>query len=209
MDALINLLCALVCIALVAAIVVGIVLLVQKKRKERERAQSGPTPQDPFADKDSDALRGDPRGLKAGDLFDTHGETLAVRGTLRLKEGGYYWAEHLIDTGGGVKRWLSVEEDPDLELYLWTAVTGELPAPGPQYIDYDGRRFTSKESGRASYRSEATTGLGPQGYVAYHDYEAPDGTRLSFEDFDQTGRSEVAIGLRIHRSEIMIYPQSQ
>lgn len=203
-----GLLFALVFLVLVVAIGVGLAVFLVKRREAKQKAEAARVPKDPFADLDSDILRGDPRALKAGDIFDTHGETLTVRGSLRLKQGGYYWSEHLIDTGEGVKRWLSVEEDPDLELYLWTTVTDEVPSPGPKVVEYDGRQYTSKESGRARYSSEATTGLGPSGNLSYHDYEAPDGSRLSYEDFDDTGRSEVALGLRILRNEITIYPQS-
>lgn len=203
-----GLVVALLFVVLVVAVGVGLAVFLVKRRDTRQRAEAQRAPKDPFADLDSDILRGDPRALKAGDIFDTHGETLTVRGSLRLKQGGYYWSEHLIDTGGGVKRWLSVEEDPDLELYLWTAVSDGVPAPGPKVIDYDGRQFRSKESGRARYSSEATTGLGPSGNMTYHDYQAADGSRLSYEDFDDTGRSEVALGLRIERNEITIYPQS-
>lgn len=198
--------CLFIVFAVVAIAVAYLVVKHKRNQREREREEQAAIPKDPFADVDSDMLLGDPRALKAGDIFDTHGETLTVRGSLRLKEGGYGWSEHLIDTGGGIKRWLSVEEDPDLELYLWTVITQEPPAPGPQRIEYDGRVFTSKESGRAAYSSEATTGLGPQGQVTYHDYEAADGARLSFEDFDGAKRSEVALGLQIHRNEITIYP---
>lgn len=201
-------LCALVLLILAVGLGIGIALIVVRRREAKRQAELAAAPKDPFADLDSDILRGDPRALKAGDIFDTHGETLTVRGSLRLKQGGYYWSEHLIDTGEGVKRWLSVEEDPDLELYLWTSVTDTVPAPGPTTIEYDGKRFSSKESGRARYTSEATTGLGPSGNLSYHDYEAADGSRLSYEDFDDTGRSEVALGLRILRNEITIYPQS-
>lgn len=203
-----GLLFALVFLVLVVAVGIGIAVFVVKRRDAKRAAAAARAPKDPFADLDSDILRGDPRALKAGDIFDTHGETLTVRGSLRLKQGGYYWSEHLIDTGEGVKRWLSVEEDPDLELYLWTSVADEVPASGPRVIEYDGKTFKSKESGRARYTSEATTGLGPSGNMSYHDYEAGDGSRLSYEDFDDDGRSEVALGLRILRNEITIYPQS-
>lgn len=203
-----GLLIALLFVVLAVAVGIGIAVYLVKRRDAKRAAEAARAPKDPFADLDSDILRGDPRALKAGDIFDTHGETLTVRGSLRLKQGGYYWSEHLIDTGEGVKRWLSVEEDPDLELYLWTVLSDTVPAPGPKQIEYDGKPFTSKESGRARYTSEATTGLGPAGSMSYHDYEAADGSRLSYEDYDDTGRSEVALGLRILRNEITIYPQS-
>ncbi|GAA4917104.1 DUF4178 domain-containing protein [Stackebrandtia albiflava] len=205
-----DILLGLLCVALVVvALAVGAFVVYKIRRDRREadrRARQAAAPKDPFADFDTDVLRGDPRALKAGDILDTHGETLTVRGSLRLKEGGYHWSEHLIDTGGGVKRWLSVEEDPDLELVLWTEVSG-APAPGGRELQYDGKTFHLEESGRADYVSEATTGLQPRGDVRYHDYRASDDTRLSYEDFG-TGRHEAAIGLVIRREEITIYPQS-
>lgn len=166
---------------------------------------SGPV--DPFADKDSDALRGDPRALKAGDIADILGETYTVRGSLRLKEGGYQWSEHLLDNAAGIRKWLSVEEDPELELVLWTETPG-IAAPGGSELEHDGKRFRLEESGTARYIGEATTGLTPSGTVAYHDYLAEDGTRLSFEDFGDSGKKEAAIGQVLYRSAIMIYPQS-
>ncbi len=178
-------------------------LLVRKKNEPA--AATGPA--DPFADKDSDALRGDPRALKAGDILDIFGQTYTVRGSLRLKEGGYQWSEHLLDTAGGSRKWLSVEEDPDLELVLWTETPG-VPAAGGDEIEHDGKTFRLDESGRAQYVSEATTGLTPSGTVAYHDYAAADGTRLSFEDFGESGKKEAAVGQVLYRSAIMIYPQS-
>jgi hypothetical protein len=197
---------AVLIIVLIVFVVMKIV--AQAKEQKRRNAPPPPTPKDPFADSDSDVLRGDPRALKAGDIFDTHGETLTVRGSLRLKEGGYQWSEHLIDTGGGVKRWLSVEEDPDLELVLWTEIDDAPARPGAHHLQYRGQTFTLVDDGRARYVSEATTGLDRDGWVKYHDYEAPDGTKLAYEDFGETGSHEAALGLRIHRNEIVIYPQS-
>lgn len=182
-----------------------VVYLLMRQRRSAPAAPSGPV--DPFADKDSDALRGDPRALKAGDIVDIFGETFTVRGSLRLKEGGYQWSEHLLDNAGGVRKWLSVEEDPELELVLWTETPG-IPAPGGDEIEHDGKRFRLDESGTARYIGEATTGLTPSGTVAYHDYRAGDGTRLSFEDFGDSGKKEAAIGQVVFRSAIMIYPQS-
>ncbi|MGA6208566.1 DUF4178 domain-containing protein [Nocardia testacea] len=189
----------------VALVVAGVALFLLVRKRSEPPAAAGLV--DPFADKDSDALRGDPRLLKAGDIVDIFGETYTVRGSLRLKEGGYQWSEHLLDTAGGTRKWLSVEEDPDLELVLWTETPG-VPAAGGAEIEYDGKTFRLDESGRALYVSEATTGLTPGGTVAYHDYAAADGTRLSFEDFGESGKKEAAIGQVLYRSAIMIYPQS-
>lgn len=190
---------------IVVLVVAGIALFLLVRKRNETPAPAGPA--DPFADKDSDALRGDPRALKAGDIVDIFGETYTVRGSLRLKEGGYQWSEHLLDTAKGTRKWLSVEEDPDLELVLWTETPG-IPAAGGNEIEHDGKTFRLDESGRAQYVSEATTGLTPSGAVAYHDYVAADDTRLSFEDFGESGKKEAAIGQVLYRSAIMIYPQS-
>ncbi|MGH8791585.1 MAG: DUF4178 domain-containing protein [Stackebrandtia sp.] len=202
-----NSIMTLLCLAIVAVVAVVAYMIYRNKKREREaeRREQAYVPRDPFADHDSDVLRGDPRALKAGDIFDTHGETLTVRGTLRMSEGGVRWSEHLIDTGGGVKRWLSVEEDPDLELTLWTEVEG-APPPGPRTVEYDGKTYALDEEGRAQYTGEATTGLAPAGTVHYYDYEADDGSYLSYEDFKGSGNYESAVGLTIERNEITIYP---
>ncbi|MFI5716436.1 DUF4178 domain-containing protein [Nocardia sp. NPDC051750] len=192
-------------VLIVVLVVAGIVAYLLVKRKSRPAAPSAPV--DPFADKDSDALRGDPRALKAGDIVDIFQQTFTVRGSLRLKEGGYQWSEHLLDDARGTRKWLSVEEDPELELVLWTETPG-IPAPGGAELEHDGKRFRLEESGNARYVGEATTGLTPSGTVAYHDYLAEDGTRLSFEDFGESGKKEAAIGQVVYRSAIMIYPQS-
>ncbi|MEU1982450.1 DUF4178 domain-containing protein [Nocardia sp. NPDC019395] len=190
---------------IVVLVVAGVLVYLLVKRKNQPAAPSVPV--DPFADKDSDALRGDPRALKAGDIVDIFQESFTVRGSLRLKEGGYQWSEHLLDNAKGTRKWLSVEEDPELELVLWTETPG-IPAPGGNELEHDGKRFRLEESGNARYVGEATTGLTPSGTVAYHDYVAEDGTRLSFEDFGESGKKEAAIGQVVYRSAIMIYPQA-
>ncbi|MCH7231943.1 DUF4178 domain-containing protein [Glycomyces sp. L485] len=168
-----------------------------------------PPPVDPFADSDSDVLRGDPRRVKAGDLVEAYGKTLAVRGSLRLSEGDYAWAEHFLDTGSGVKRWLSVEADPDLELVLWEEVTGSDLQPGPRELSFEGVSYRSDEKGKARYTSEATTGLAPTGTVRYHDYDGPDGQKLSFEAFGDGAKWELAKGLTLDRNQITIYHQNE
>ncbi|GAB3223685.1 hypothetical protein GCM10027447_11660 [Glycomyces halotolerans] len=181
----------------------------KRGRDTREENVAPPVPTDPFADADADVLRGDPRRVKAGDLVEAYGKTLAVRGSLRLNEGGYSWAEHFLDTGTGVKRWLSVEADPDLELVLWEEVTGSDLQPGPKELSLEGVSYRSDERGTARYTSEATTGLDPTGTVRYHDYEGPDGQKLSFEAFGDGGKWELAKGLTLDRNQITIYHQNE
>ena len=199
----------LLCLAAVAILVVALVIAA-RSRNARSRKPSSTTPADPFrqADADADSLYGDPRTVKPGDLIEIRGRSYAVRGTLRFTESDWGWAEHLLDDADGHKVWLSVEEDPDLELVLWHEVPTATVQPGGHTVDFDGRRYVREESGRATYTAVGTTGLNPQGTVRYHDYAAPDGPLLSFEAYGDGGRWEVGRGERLHRSELRIYPQA-
>ncbi|WP_422753904.1 DUF4178 domain-containing protein [Micromonospora sp. WMMD708] len=193
---------ALGCLIGVAGIVVAAVAY------SRSRKPARPTPaKDPFRDTDSDALRGDPRKLKPGDIVEIRGVSYAVRGSVHLVEGGWSWAEHLLDTVEGDKRWLSVEEDPDLELVLWTAEPAATITPGAPTLDFAGRRYSWEESGQARYSATGSTGLDPYGTVRYQDYRGQGGERLSFEAYGEAGW-EVGRGERLHRADVMVYPQS-
>ncbi len=113
---------------------------------------------DPFSSADDDSVYGDPRQLKPGDLVELRGETYAVRGTLRLTQDGYTWTENFLDTGLGTKAWISVEDDPDLEVVLWHELSGVVSEPGPDTVEVDGRRYHSEEAGNARFTSAGTTG---------------------------------------------------
>ncbi len=200
----------IIVIALLAIIVVVLVFNVLSKRKreqaEREALYSRTyQPRDPFSSADDDAVRGDPRQLKPGDLIEIRGETFAVRGTLRLSQDGFSWAENFLDTGLGRKAWISVEDDPDLEVVVWQELTGVTVAPGPAYVDLEGRRFVNDEAGSAQFTSFGTTGLAQVGRMRYHDYEAGN-DRLSFEDYGSGW--ECARGEVLSHSEYRIYPSN-
>lgn len=192
-------------IGLAAALVVLLVAL------RRTRRQAVPAPvTDPFAqaDADANALRGDPRRLKPGDLVDIRGRSWVVRGSIRLAEGGWSWTEHLLDDAEGTKRWLSVEEAPDLVVTLWTEVADATVSPDKDTVHFDGRRYVLDEAGRATYTASGTTGLDPTGTMRYRDYVATDGALLSFEAYGDSPRWEVARGERLHRSELTIYSRA-
>ncbi|GAA2337091.1 hypothetical protein GCM10009854_11450 [Saccharopolyspora halophila] len=200
-----NVLTGLLILVVVLLIIAVVVAVVMGMRARKASSPSrGDAPKDPFNTGDQDSLRGDPRELKAGDIVEIRGITYTVRGSLRLDEGGWKWDEHLLDDSKGDQLWLSVEEDPDLEMAAWTPVTG-APEPGPKSLEFEGRTYRSDESGTAKFRSEATTGLDEAGSVRYHDYEAPDGSMLSFEAYGDAGW-EASTGTELGRYDVLIYP---
>ncbi|MFU8850882.1 DUF4178 domain-containing protein [Micromonospora sp. SL1-18] len=187
------------CLVGVAGVAIGVVVL----RKARSGSRT-PAPGDQV--RDGDALRGDPRRLKPGDIVEIRQVPYTVRGSVHLVEGGWSWAEHLLDDAVGIRRWLSVEEDPDLELVLWTSEPSATVTPGAPTLDVAGRRYSWDESGQARYTATEGTGLAPRGTMRYHDYQAPGGARLAFESYGEAGWA-VNLGEKLHRAEVMIYPQ--
>jgi len=193
----------LLLLILVALVVIAVVLV----RLLRSRAQAGstpataPAPVDPLADTN---LAGDVRTLRPGDMVDYLGTLYFVRGSLRLSQGGYQWSEHFLDDARGAKRWLSVEEDPDLEVVMWIGRDVEL-APTERAVTVDGVEYRREEHGTATFRSEGNTGLGQTGSMEYVDYEGPDRTYVSFERFGG-GEWEVGAGEQVLQTALTVYP---
>lgn len=188
-----------------AAVIGAVIAALALRQARRRRPVPTPPPADPFHTGDTDALRGDPRKLAPGDIVEIRARSYAVRGSLRFTEGAWSWSEHLLDDAAGAKVWLSVEEDPDLKLALWTEVPSATVLPDGPVVDFDGRRYTRDETGQARYVGTGATGLNPTGTVRYADYAAPDGALLSFESYGESGRWEVGRGERLHRADVMIY----
>lgn len=190
---------------ILVALIVLIAVLLRRRSGTPAQAPAPAAPRDPFAAEDQ--VAGDPRTLKAGDMVEYLGTRYFVRGSLRLKEGGFTWSEHLLDadTIEGTKVWISVEEDPDLEVVWWTEHDiGDL-RPGEKTVVVDGVEYRREEHGTADYTSEGTTGVGVQGRVEYVDYEAPRGRYLSFEQYGG-GQWEAGLGERVPTGSMTIYP---
>jgi hypothetical protein len=89
-------------------------------------------------------------------------------------EGGYAWSEHFLDDGRGRRTWLSVEEDPDLEVVLWRELPDSGLVPSERELVVDDTTYRQVEHGQARYTGEGTTGLGDagtSGAVEYVDYD--------------------------------------
>ncbi|MFE1167608.1 DUF4178 domain-containing protein [Nocardiopsis sp. NPDC058789] len=195
----------LLLLILIAGIVIAV--LVYKQRSQAQKKDTPPPPpQDPFAASATTDTAGDPRNIKAGDMIDWGNERTWIRGTLRLSEGGYVWSEHFLEVEGG-KRWLSVEEDPDVELALWTGRPDLTMVPQGKSIELEGVTYKLEEKGSGSYRSEGTTGLKAEGGMDYADYESEDGQLLAFERFDH-GSWEVSTGTKVAPGTFTIFPGS-
>ncbi|MEU8341137.1 protein of unknown function [Actinomadura meyerae] len=190
---------------ILVALIVLIIVLLRRRSSAPSSAPAPAAPRDPFAAEDQ--VAGDPRTLKAGDMVEYLGTRYFVRGSLRLKEGGYTWSEHLLDadTIEGTKVWVSVEEDPDLEVVWWTEYDAGGLTPGEKTVVVDGVEYRRDEHGTADYTSEGTTGVGVQGRVEYVDYEGPRGKYLSFEQYGG-GQWEAGLGERVPTGSMTIYP---
>lgn len=195
-----DLLLGLVLLALLALIAVVVVLAVRRSRAARPAAGAA-APVDPLADHQGVT---DVRTLRAGDMVDYRGILYFVRGSLRLSEGGSTWSEHFLDDSQGSRCWISVEEDPDLEVLLWEP-TDAVAEPGDDDLEVAGTRYRLDERGRASYTSEGTTTVGPNGTVEYVDYAGPGDQALSFERFDD-GKWEAGLGETVALTALRVYP---
>lgn len=193
----------LLVVVLLAALVLLAVMAVKAYRR---RSRPGPPP---APDAPVDPLAGhegvtDVRTVRAGDMVDYRGTLYFVRGSLRLTEGGYSWSEHFLDDARGARCWISVEEDPDIEVVLWTE--REAPAePGGEHLEVDGVTYRLSERGTARYRSEGTTSLAEQGSVEYVDYTGDGERALGFERFDG-GKWEAGVGEAVVLSALRVYP---
>lgn len=197
----------LILLLIFIAIVVLIVVLLRTRKPAAEQAPAPAAPRDPF--EAAAEVAGDPRALKAGDMVEYLGARYFVRGSVRFREGGFTWSEHLLDadTPQGGKTWISVEEDPDLEVVWWTErELGDL-RPDRKTLTLDGVEYRRDEHGTADYRTEGTTGLGDTGRAEYVDYEGPAGRYLSFERYGG-GEWEAGTGERVPNGTMTIYPGS-
>jgi hypothetical protein len=215
---LVTALLALLLLLLLVAVAVAVALANRRNAAAAGRPPQGTggpaAPADPFADLGE--VAGDPRKLKAGDMVEYLGRRYFVRGSLRLSEGGYSWSEHFLDDTEGTRRWLSVEEDPELEIVMWVELPDSGLTPSERTLTVDGVEYRRTEHGTAGYRSEGTTGLGDTGRVEYADYEAAGGQGtgrdgaaqyLAFERFGGDGW-EAGLGERVPVGTLTIYPGS-
>lgn len=188
-------------VLILVIVAIAVVLYLRSRNAGASKADAARV--DPLR---KDARGIDPRKLKVGDVVAVEGRDWLVRGTLHFDEDGFTWQEHHLDDTS-VRRWLSVEDDEELEICLWEAVLAPELTPGGPEIAYDGARWTREEQGRASFRAEGTTGTAATGHAEYVDYIGEGNRRLSFERYGG-GSWEVARGEVLNERSLDIYPAS-
>jgi hypothetical protein len=186
----------------IVLIVVGVVLYLGAQARKKAAAEPGLL-KDPLR---KDARGIDPRRIKVGDVVAHEGRDFLVRGTLSFDQDGFRWQEHHLDDTS-VRRWLSVEDDEELELVLWHAVDGLGLEPGADEVTHDGVAFRRDEHGTATFAAAGSTGTAPAGTVEYYDYAAGD-RRLSFERYGSIEEWEVGVGEVVNERSLDIYPTS-
>lgn len=191
-------------IVVVALAVIALVLIGRARTRAAQAAQ--PRRTDPFEPAGGTIAGGDPRAIGVGDIVEIRGHSWAVRGQLTMRESSWHWQEYLLEDADGERCWLSVEEDPDLELAVWRPLPGTDLTPGPTTLEVNGTRYRSEEDGSATFQAEGTTGLNDTGTVRYHDYTGPDGALLSFDDYGGSGHWEVSTGQVVPRHELRVLP---
>ncbi len=187
----------LLIIVLVLVALAVIVILVSRSRASTT-AGGLPTPgEDP-------ARRASVRGLRVGDVVNAEGHDCVVEQTLRFREGGYRWEEHLL-VDEDWRRWLSVEDDEGLECVLWERSPSPDLAPGPREVVIGDTTYRFEERGTADYTLERAGEAGSSGRVEYADYAAGD-RRLGFERFGSDGGWEISVGRTISPHALDVYP---
>lgn len=190
-------------VLLVLAVIAAVVVWYLRARAQRSAPTVPPEPVDPLR---RDAAAGmDPRRIRVGDVIAHGGRDFIVRGTLELDEGGFRWHEHLLDDVE-VRRWLSVEDDEDLELTLYETVRAPELQPGPPSLTHGGVTYSLDEHGTARFRATGSTGTGPTGTVEYYDYVSGE-QRLAFERYGG-GSWDVSTGQVVPAYALDIYPSS-
>ncbi len=188
-------------VLIVFLVAIGAAILYWWRARQAAKAATAEPVVDPLR---RDARGIDPRKIKVGDVVAHDGRDFLVRGTLAMDEDGFTWQEHHLDDTT-TRRWLSVEDDEELEIVLWESADAPDLQPGATDLTYDGTAFRRKEQGQATFTASGATGTAPSGSVEYADYTAGD-RRLSFERFGTGADWEVGIGRTLNERELDIYP---
>ncbi|MBD2461935.1 DUF4178 domain-containing protein [Oscillatoria sp. FACHB-1407] len=142
--------------------------------------------------------------LQVGDIVQYEGADWVVEGQLTYNSQGYVWLEYLLQDADQI-RWLSVEEDDQVEICWLKPLAGlEISRTPPQQITVANVVFQLEESGTAQMTHLGATLNRQAQHCRYFDYSGADHQILSVEDWD--GDIEITIGHKIRPSALLLLP---
>jgi hypothetical protein len=122
--------------------------------------------------------------VRVGDALVVDGQPAAVLATIGYAEDVFEWSAVMLALGQR-RRWLTlVSIDDRVEAVLWEKLIGLPTGRGGKSLTYSGKTYELRERGTARYEAHGEVDLAEHGEVEYVDYEAADGARLSFENYD-------------------------
>lgn len=195
---------------MVAVILIFLVLTVvsfifySKAKKLEKQQESGDRRQLPGPDRqlDADAPR-TVMNLQVGDIVSYLGADYMVEGRLDYDDEGWTWVTYMLVDGAQI-RWLSVEEDDQLEVSLWDEANLDLSGKPPEFLEYEGQRFKMVEWGTARVSQTGKTGRKAGLNMEYFEYEGQGDRYLSVEKWGN--EIEVSVGEDINPYGLELYP---
>lgn len=180
-------------IVIAAVVIAGVVLVIQQQQAPALRPNSAALP-----------LRRSVFTLQIGDIVQYDGADWVVEGKLTFTEDGFSWFEYLLQDGDRI-RWLSVEEDDQVEVCWMETVSGvEISGAPPAQLTVNGVTYRQANSGQARMTRTGTTLNRQAQHCRYFDYEGPSPQVLSVEDWN--GELEITVGQRIQPRSLSLLP---
>lgn len=142
--------------------------------------------------------------LEIGDIVQYMDTDWVVEGRLTYEDDGYTWFEYLLQDGDRI-RWLSVDEDDRVEVFLLEPNNQlEISKEPPKQLAFEGETYRCVESGIATMTRIGTTLRRTAERCRYFDYEGAQNRVISLEDWN--GDIEVTVGQRINPRMLTLLP---
>ena len=144
--------------------------------------------------------------LKINDIVSYYENDYIVTAINNYNNEGYKWKEYLLEDGNE-RRWLSAEQDDEIELGLLEPVDDlKLHKEPANQIKYRNIAFSLDEKGIASVSKITKDGPSSKSErCKYYEYSGGDDNLLAIEDWGN-GSFEVSFGKEIKESDINILP---
>jgi hypothetical protein len=151
--------------------------------------------------------------LEIGDIVQYMDTDWVVEGRLTYEDDGYSWFEYLLQNGDSPIgdsfashiRWLSVDEDDRVEVFLLEPNNQlEVSKEPPKQLTFEGETYRCVESGIATMTRIGTTLRRTAERCRYFDYEGAENRVISLEDWN--GDIEVTVGQRINPRMLTLLP---